>query len=115
MAADTYLPQYHAFIDTDNIYVTFRRLFTDVRDVMSDSLQPDWMALDKFIIKLTKKKTTHHHERRDNCIVKWSDVEVLAEYEIRTDSKQAANYIWYLTKNGTTFDRIVLMDKSKKF
>jgi hypothetical protein len=73
------------------------------------------MALDKFIINLTKKKTTHHHERRDNCIMKWSEVEELDKYEIRTDSKQAANYIWYLAKNGTTFDRIVLMDKAKKF
>lgn len=115
MAADTYQPQYHAFVNTDDIYVTFHRLFTDVRDVMSDSWQPDWMALDKFIINLTKKKTTHHTDRRADCTVKWDDVEELDKYEIRTDSKQAANYIWYLAKNGTSFDSIVAMDKAKKF
>ena len=115
MAADTYRVQYNATINTDDICVIFHRLFTDVRDVMSDCLKPDWMPLDKFIITLTKQKTTYHRERLTCGTMEWTSVEVLDKYEIRTDSKQAANYIWYLAKNGIAFDTIVAMDKANKF
>lgn len=115
MAADTYFPQYHAYIETDDIDVTFYRLCTDARDVMSDSLKPSWEPLDKFIINLRKLKTTRQVKKSMGALIKTTDVEVVDRYEIRTDSKQAANYIWYLAKNGTRFDDIVAMDKAKKF
>ena len=116
---DKYFRQYKAEIRTDALNVLFDRLYTDARDQMCDSLKPQWEALDAFIITVRKLKTMHHHEWKVisglRCEVAWDDVEQLDELMIRTNSKQVANYIWYLAKHGTDFDTINSMNKAHQF
>lgn len=113
---DTYFPQYHAFIDTDTLRVRFHRLFTDARDAMCDSPKPQWEALDEFVIDLCDVRTTHFSETlEDGSVMTWSDVTQVDGFTIRTNSKQVANYIWYLAKHGTDFETLKAMHHSKKF
>lgn len=114
---DTYFPQYHAAVRTDTLHVDFHRLFTDSRDIMCDSLKPQWEALDKFIICLRQMVTTHFSEPipGGKGTMTWSDVAQVDELEIRTSSKQVANYIWYLAKHGADFDTIKAMHETQKF
>lgn len=113
---DTYFPQYHAFIDTDTLRVRFHRLFTDARDAMCDSPKPQWEALDQFLIVVCEVVTTRFRDTlEDGSVLTRNDVTQVDELTIETNSKQVANYIWYLAKHGTDFDTIKAMHHSKKF
>ena len=114
-----YLPAYKANVDTDILRVRFYRLHEDTRDIMCDSLAPQWGACDDFIINIYELHTEHHHEERNGrfgkTIIDYDEETILREMEIRTTSKQAANYIWYLAKNGSTFADIKAMHEAEQF
>lgn len=47
-----YFPKHHATIKTDHLFVTFERLYEDVRDQMCDAVRPDWSPVDEFYISI---------------------------------------------------------------
>jgi hypothetical protein len=111
---------YKAGIENDHLQVIFHRLYRDGRDIMCDSLKPQWEPEDKFIITLKKRVATRTTEIQKHPVlgivrIESENIEILDEMVIRTDSKQAANYIWYLAKHGARFDDIKAMHKAKKF
>lgn len=114
---DCYFRQYHAEVRTDTLHVIFYRLYTDSRDIMCDSLKPQWEPLDKFIITIRELATTHFSEPLPSGkgVATWDDVQQTDELEFRTSSKQVANYIWYLAKHGADFDTIKEMHETQKF
>ena len=118
MAVDTYFRQYRADVIRDDLQVVFLRLYTDVRDVMSDSPEPDWMAVDDFIIKITGLNTVQEIVRDEelHATLTRTKSEKTGEIEIRTREKQAANWIWWLAqKKGLSFEELKAMVEKKKF
>ena len=120
MSYSRYMTVYNAGIENDHLQVVFQRLYHDGRDIMSDSLKPQWEPDDKFIIRLAKRITTRTTEyHNDELLGKYktekTEIETVTTLEIRTDSKQAANYIWYLAMHGARIDDIKAMHEAKKF
>lgn len=120
MSYSKYMRDYKADIENDHLLVVFYRLYRDGRDIMCDSLKPQWEPEDHFIIHLEKRIITRTTEiRKDKVLgkvrIETEEVETLEKLEIRTDSKQAANYIWYLAKHGARFDDLKAMHQAKKF
>ena len=120
MSYSRYMIQYDAGIKNDHLRVVFQRLYHDVRDIMSDSLKPQWEADDKFIItmeKLVTSRTTeiNNHPVLGRVRIESENVEIVETLTIRADSKQSANHIWFLAKHGADFDLIKAMHEAKKF
>lgn len=120
MSYSRYMIDYKAGIENDHLRVVFHRLYHDGRDIMSDSLKPQWEPDDKFIIRLEKRITCRTTEIKQHPVlgrlrIESKDVETVETLEIHADSKQVANYIWYLAKHGARFDDIKAMHKAKKF
>lgn len=120
MSYSRYMRDYNADIENDHLRVVFHRLYHDGRDMMSDSLKPQWEPDDKFIIRLEKRITTRTTEIREDKVlgrvrIESENIETLETLEIHSDSKQAANYIWYLANHGARFDDLKAMHEAKKF
>lgn len=120
MSYTRYMIDYKAGIENDHLRVVFWRLYHDGRDIMCDSLKPQWEPEDKFIIRLEKRVTTkitefHNSKLLGRYKTEKTDIETVDTLEFRTDSKQAANYIWYLAKNGARFEMLKAMHEAKKF
>ena len=115
-----YMNCYNADVKRDDLRIYFQRLFRDARDVMSDCVKPQWEAEDEFIITIYKMETTYINETKtigDATIRReGKDSKELDRLEIKVESKEAANYIWYLgKKTNTTFEQIKAMVEAKKF
>ncbi len=114
---------YSAGIQTDHLIVQFQRLYRDGRDIMCDSMKPQWEPEDDFIIELRKVRTERTSEmHRENFMglpsvlkVNRCKVKTLDTLTINTKSKREANYIWWLAKNGAGFDMIKEMHNVHKF
>lgn len=118
---ECYFIVYRAGIHTDNLRVEFQRLYRDGRDIMCDSLEPQWEPEDSFIITLVKTKTTRTREVHEDenggapIIVERCNTKVLDKMTIYIHNKQIANYIWWLSKNKDNFDLIKEMYNAHKF
>lgn len=119
MSNSKYMIDYNAWIENDHLQVVFHRLYRDGRDIMSDSLKPQWEPEDKFIVTLKKRVTTRTTEIREGKCgkirIESEDIETLETLTIHTNSKQAANYIWYLAKHGARFEDLKAMREAKRF
>ena len=120
MSSSRYFIEYDAIVWNDHLEVQFQRLYRDVRDVMCDSLKPQWEPEDKFWVHLAKTlRTTTTDIKEDEILgkvkIERNDFATLDTLEFQIDSKQAANYIWWLAKHGATFDQIKAMHEAKKF
>lgn len=120
---DRYFRIYKADVSRDDLKVIFQRLYTDARDIMSDSPQPSWQAEDKFIITVIGRKKTVETEKisigkepEHQAIVTKTTINTTGEFEIRTSDKRTANWIWWLAKKqGLTFEQLKAMETAKKF
>lgn len=116
-----FLPHEKATVRKDDLTVIFYRLHRDTRDIMCDSPKPEWTAVDEFMIELRKLETYTYWDRprfapKDADPIQRTSTRCVDEYSIRTTSRKAANYIWYLAeKVGMTYDQLVEMDKADKF
>lgn len=115
-----YFNEYHAHVKNDHLEVQFYRLYRDGRDIMCDSLQPQWEPEDDYDIELKKLLKTSTTELKDDGYghvvrCEYEKVETLKTLRIKTDSKQVANYIWALAKRGARFDDIKALHEAKIF
>lgn len=118
---EMFFPVYDAQVNKKGLQVFFYRLHYDARDIMSDCLKPEWVAKDEFMIELRKLETYTYWDRprfapKDADPIQRTGTRCVDEYKIRTTSRKAANYVWYLAeKAGMTYDQLVEMDKANKF
>lgn len=113
---------YSAHVRNDNLEVNFMRNYFDASDPMSDDPRISWQALDEFIITVKKLQTRRSVEvfygespEQWPIEVKRCNVKTLETLRIKTKNKRAANYIWWLAKNGFSFDKIKEMYNEHKF
>lgn len=109
---DTYFTVYKAGVDKvedgKGLHISFQRLYTDGRDQMSDCLKPSWEPVDKFIIRIegwTERQEVEKHQNGSfACTITKTIREHHDSFEVRTDSKRMANWIWSLgAKQGADF------------
>ena len=117
---DTYKAVYEADVVRDDLEVHFHRLYTDARDEMSDSIKPSWSPVDDFIITITKMETKVTERPLDHplgqVVIRETSREVLDRFEVRTRSKKAANYIWFLAKKaGAAYETLKQMEQAHQF
>ena len=118
---EMFFPCYKAMVRRNDLTVIFYRLHRDTRDIMCDSPKPEWTAVDEFMIELRKLETFSYWDRprfapKDADPILRTGNRCVDEYKIMTNSRKAANYVWYLAeKAGMTYDRLVEMDKADKF
>lgn len=121
---DTYFTVYKAGVDKvengKGLHISFQRLYTDGRDQMSDCLKPAWEPVDKFIIHIAGWTERQEVEKHQNgsfaCTITKTIRENHDSFEVRTDSKRMANWIWSLgAKQGLTFDQLKEMNQTEQF
>lgn len=119
-ATDTYFRVYKADVNKvengKGLEVYFHRRFTDGRDQMSNCLRPSWEPVDKFIIHIAGWTERQEVEEHQNKSFSYTVTKTIREnhdsFEVRTESKQMANWIWYLAaKQGLTFDQLKAMNE----
>lgn len=109
-----YRQVFHAQIENENLHIIFFRLYEDISDPMCDSLNGDWVPVDDFRITIKKVEP----QKSFKCGCGWV-TEIISkpgnEFEVLTNDKKLANYIWYLGKHGTTFEQFKAMHEANKF
>ena len=118
---EMFFPSNKATVRRNDLTVIFYRLHRDTRDIMCDSPKPEWTAVDEFMIELRKMATYTYWDRprfapKDADPIQRTSTRCVDEYRIRTTSRKAANYIWYLAeKKGVTFETFKEMDAANMF
>ena len=118
---DKFFPVYDAEVQREGLVVFFYRLYKDTRDIMCDSVKPEWTAVDEFLIDVQKMdKTSFWRTPRfsgpNAKPIKVTKITKVDEFSIRTKSKKAANYVWYrAAKAGVTYETLKEMKNARKF
>ena len=115
-AQDEYFKVSDASVDNGTLTVSFYRLYTDARDTMSDCLRPDWKAVDDFIILVTGWQVKVTTQKEDGYTTITSGRIKGGSFEVRTEDKRIANWIWYLAaKEKVDYSKLAMMNRAKKF
>ena len=104
--------------DTRSLIASTTKLMTALLALEANALTeevticPEWTAVDEFMIELRKLETYTYWDRprfapKDADPIQRTSTRCVDEYRIRTTSRKAANYIWYLAeKAGMTGDAV---------
>lgn len=91
---------YNAEIETDRLYMRFYRWQDEVTPIYSDSLNKSYKDTNQFEIHIEVISKKIVHEVYEDFEITRTDREVIKRYVGRTDSKDAANAIWKMAKQG---------------
>ena len=114
--SDKYFWINNAEVDNGTLTITFQRLYRDGRDIMSDCLKPSWEPVDDFIITVTCWQIKVETRKYKDLMSIQSGRKKLGEFEVRTNEKKTANWIWYLgEKKKLDFQTLARMNKEERF
>ena len=113
---DKYFWIKNAKVDNGTLTISFKRLYRDGRDIMSDCLKPDWEPVDDFIITVTCWQVKVETRKYKDLTRIQATKKKIGEFEVLTRDKKIANLIWYLgEKKKLDFQTLARMNKEERF
>lgn len=107
---DTYFVCPDLLVSTNNLRICFKRLFKDSRDIMSDSIQPQWEAQDSFYVDVYEILTEVH----TNVVQDSFGSYIITSTQQKTGrelafygNKKFADAISYVAKHHDNFESVV--------